>query len=164
LIAADAGEVRLDGLDPESDRRDYQRRLGFLPAGNGGLYARLTARRNLEFWSRIAFVPPGERQSAVDRAIERFELEELAEQRVDRMSMGQRQRVRLAMTFLHGPYVALLDEPHTSLDTEGLALLQAALESVCDAGGAAVWCSPAGLDGLGFDDAYTVVGGRLEPA
>ena len=40
--------------------------------------------------------------------------------------MGQRQRVRLAMAFLHRPRIVLLDEPHTSLDDDGLALLRGA--------------------------------------
>ncbi len=59
-----------------------------------------------------------------------FELGELAEQRVDRMSMGQRQRLRIAMTFLPEPEVVLLDEPLTSLDAEGAALLERAVETL----------------------------------
>jgi ABC-type multidrug transport system fused ATPase/permease subunit len=46
------------------------------------------------------------------------------------MSMGQRQRLRIAMTFLPRPEVVHLDEPLTSLDEEGTALLQAAVEEV----------------------------------
>lgn len=165
LIVADAGEVYLQGLHPERDRREYQRRLGYLAAGNGGLYARLTVRQNLEFWSCIAFVPQAERRQAVDTAIIEFELDELAGRRVDRMSMGQRQRVRLAMAFLHRPTLVLLDEPHTSLDDDGTALLRRALERLRDAGGAAIWCSPsADQADIGFDVAHVIDDGRLRAA
>ena len=58
--------------------------------------------------------------------------------------MGQRQRVRLAMTFVHDPALILLDEPANSLDQEGLDVLAAYLEQLRSRGGAAVWCAPDG--------------------
>jgi energy-coupling factor transporter ATP-binding protein EcfA2 len=63
------------------------------------------------------------------------------------MSMGQRQRVRLAMVFLHEPTVVLLDEPHSSLDDRGLGLLEASLAELVARGGAALWCSPSADNG-----------------
>jgi ABC-2 type transport system ATP-binding protein len=142
LLIPDSGEVRICGLDPERDRREYQRRLGYLPAGNGGLYARLTVTDNLEFWASLALVPRAARERAVQTAIERFQLAPLATDRVDRLSMGQRQRVRLAMTFLHEPQVVLLDEPQTSLDEEAMGLLSNALEWLVERSGSALWCCP----------------------
>jgi ABC-2 type transport system ATP-binding protein len=147
LLVPDAGSIVLNGLDPERDRRAYRRHVGFLSAGDRGLYARLTAVQNLEFWAGVALVPARERAGAIEAAVDRFELGELARRRVDRMSMGQRQRVRLAMTFLHCPTVALLDEPHTSLDDRGRGLLEAALAELSKRGGASLWCSPTVDDG-----------------
>ena len=142
LILPDAGEVRLRGLDPERERRAFQRLLGYLPAGNGGLYARLTVRQNLEFWAGLALLPRERRARAVDELMSRFKLDELASRRVDRMSMGQRQRVRLATTFVHDPEVVLLDEPATSLDDEGTAIVVEVLAELAARGGAAIWCAP----------------------
>jgi ABC-type Mn2+/Zn2+ transport system ATPase subunit len=79
----------------------------------------------------------------VSAALGGFDLGELEGQRVDRLSMGQRQRVRLAQTFLHDPGLVLLDEPHTSLDDAGLALIERAIDGVRHRGGAVLWCSPA---------------------
>ena len=146
LISADRGSVTLDGLDVGADRRQYQRRLGFVSAGQAGLYARLSVQGHLEYWSRIAFVPRSERREAVDRSVERFALAELAAQRVDRLSMGQRQRVRLAMAFLNEPSVVLLDEPRTSLDPAGLDVLHGALTELVSRGGSAIWCAPTADD------------------
>ena len=47
------------------------------------------------------------------------------------MSMGQRQRLRLAMTLLASPRLLLLDEPLTSLDADGAGLLFAAVQRLC---------------------------------
>jgi ABC-type multidrug transport system ATPase subunit len=143
LILPHAGSTTLCGLDPERDRRAFQRRLGYLSAGDRGLYARLTVLHNLEYWCGLAHVPLPRRRALTGATVARFGLEELARQRVDRLSMGQRQRVRLAMTFLHEPDVVLMDEPHTSLDDAALELLEAAIAELCARGGAALWCSPA---------------------
>ena len=98
----------------------------------------------------------------IDEAIATFDLSELAERRVDRMSMGQRQRLRIAMTFLPRPEVVLLDEPLTSLDTEGGELLQAAIAELLGREGAVLWCSPSGehLD-MTFDAHWMLEQGRL---
>lgn len=165
LIAPDAGEVSLHGLDPERDRRAYQRRLGFLSAGNLGLYARLTVADNLDFFASIALIPQAGRAAAIARTVARFDLAELTDSRTDRLSTGQRQRVRLASVFLHEPDVVLLDEPHTSLDDEALALLRGALKELTGRGGTALWCSPAPEHGgLGYDRGFRVADGLIAPS
>lgn len=165
LIAPDQGTATVYGNRASQDRARYQRVVTFLPAGDRGLYARLTVRRQLEFWARIAMVPPARVAAAVDAAIADFELTELASRRVDRMSMGQRQRLRIAMTFLAEPEVVLLDEPLTSLDAEGVAVLSRAVEGTLGRLGAILWCSPTGehLD-QEFDARWLLDGGRLLPA
>jgi sodium transport system ATP-binding protein len=165
LLAPDRGNVRVRRFDLESEPQECKRRLGFLPAGSSGLYARLTTRQQLEYWSRLAFVPSRERERVVLDAIERFGLIALAESRLDRISMGERQRVRLAMTFLHGPDLVLLDEARTSLDSAGVALLVDAIADVRSRGGAALWCAPSGDPlPLAVDTQLVIRGGRLEPA
>ena len=163
LIAPDSGIVDLEGLHPERQRNAYLRQVGFLSAGEGGLYPRLTVQRHLEFWARLAMIPKAERQTAIERVVEHFGLHQFLKRRVERMSMGQRQRVRLGMTFLHDPRVVLLDEPLNSLDEEGSELVAQSLHRVVGQGGAVVWCSP-GSDRppVEFDARYRLVDGRLE--
>lgn len=144
LIEPDSGRAEVWGIAPHENRARYQQLVSFLPAGDRGLYARLTVRRQLEFWARIAMVPRERFRDTVEHAIATFDLSELAERRVDRMSMGQRQRLRIAMTFLPTPEVVLLDEPLTSLDSEGAALIQDAIGEVLARDGAVLWCSPSG--------------------
>ena len=165
LIDPESGRATAWGSTAAERRVQYQRLVSFLPAGDRGLYARLTVRHQLEFWARIALVPPREMAATVDATIDTFELRELERRRVDRMSMGQRQRLRIAMTFLGNPEVVLLDEPLTSLDGEGAAILYAAIDRHVEAGGALLWCSPTGerLD-LKFDHRHQIERGRLVPA
>jgi ABC-2 type transport system ATP-binding protein len=163
LIMPDAGQVRVAGLGPETDRVEYQRRVAFLPAGDRGLYARLPVRRHLDFWCRVGFVPRAKRRALIAETLERYELTALAGRRVDRLSMGQRQRVRMAGLLLHDPDVVMLDEPLNSLDDEAIALVLSVMRTVVDRGGLLIWCSPAGeTTGLDFDRAYVLERGRLE--
>jgi ABC-type multidrug transport system ATPase subunit len=165
LIEPDEGRAEVWGMSSRENRARYQQLVSFLPAGDRGLYARLTVRRQLEFWGRIALVPGDRFAATIQRAIDTFDLGELAERRVDRMSMGQRQRLRIAMTFMASPEIVLLDEPMTSLDDQGGALLYAAIDELLGRHGAVLWCSPTGehVD-LRFDSRWVIEGGRLVSA
>jgi ABC-2 type transport system ATP-binding protein len=161
-IMPEKGVISLDGLNPERDRRKYAQRIAYLAAGDRNLYARLSARRHLDLWGCLALLDKPTRSQAVAEALEQFELTELADRRVDRLSLGQRQRVRLAGTFLHNPAVAMLDEPHTSLDPAGLELLSSACERMLSRGGSVIWCSPTPEEAkLRFDRGLVLEDGRL---
>lgn len=162
LVLAEEGDVKLDRLDPRLDRREYQRRIGFLSAGDRGLYARLSVRQNLDLWARLAFLRGEPARQAIATMIERFSLGELAESRVDRLSLGQRQRVRLSMTCLHQPRLIMLDEPANSLDEDGITLLASVLADQGRRGGAAIWCSPSPPDLAEVTRLYELRDGHLE--
>ena len=142
MIIPDQGSTSFRGVDIERDLAAYQREIGFLSAGDRGLYARLTVRQNLDLWGGLAGLPRRERRRRIDRMLSQFEIVELADRRVDRLSMGQRQRVRLALTFMHHPVIVILDEPRTSLDEAGVSLLNDALARLVGQGGAVLLASP----------------------
>ena len=165
IITPDAGSVRLGTIDPERDRRAFHSRVAFLAAGNTGLYARLKVRQQLTWWARMCYLPRAGREARVDATLAGWGLEDLADRRLDRLSMGQRQRVRMAMTFLPEPEVVLLDEPRNSLDEAGLEVLNGALHTIAERGGCAVWCAPAGEPAaLDFDESWLLTGGGLARA
>jgi ABC-2 type transport system ATP-binding protein len=165
LIEPEHGRAEVWGVSARENRARYQQLVSFLPAGDRGLYARLSVRRQLEFWARIALVPRERFSDAVEHAIDAFDLRELAERRVDRMSMGQRQRLRIAMTFLTDPEIVLLDEPLTSLDAESGQLLESAIEKLLARDGAVLWCSPSGEQmNAHFDTRWMLEHGRLVAA
>jgi ABC-2 type transport system ATP-binding protein len=163
LISPNQGRTRLDGLDSVNDRREYQRGVGYVSAAHAGLYARLSVRQHLEFAAKLALMSRADRKIAIEVAINRFELKDLlVAHRVDRLSMGQRQRVRLALGFLHDPKLVLLDEPWNSLDAEGRQMLLGVLTLFATGGGTAVCCSPTGEElGPHADETYVVGEGKV---
>ena len=96
------------------------------------LYPELTARENLEFFSRLyglADVP-----GTVDRALARAGLADRGDDLVSGFSRGMRQRVALERALLHDPKLILLDEPFTGLDQASTAALVTRLQDCQRAG------------------------------
>jgi ABC-2 type transport system ATP-binding protein len=164
LVAPESGSVHLAGIRLGDERRSYQRQIGLLTPGDRGLYARVTVQRNLDLWARLALLDGDARAAAMGYCYTRFDLAEIGELRVDRLSMGQRQRVRLALAFLHTPTLVLLDEPATSLDTFALELLRGAVDDVVQRGGICLAVAPEGAE-MGLDSGRRLVlrNGRLGP-
>jgi ABC-2 type transport system ATP-binding protein len=162
LITAETGSVRVGGRAPDRDGTEFRRQIGFVSAGNSGLYARLRAEQHLDLWARLALLDRRARGPAIDRVERSFDLTPLRGQRVDRLSMGQRQRLRLALGFLHDPTLVLLDEPTTSLDEHGIDLLGGALRELKERAGAALVCTPSSsADVPAVDARLTLTHGTL---
>jgi ABC-2 type transport system ATP-binding protein len=116
LIAPTSGSVSVNGevLNARSASR-LRGAIGFLTEAPG-LWDRLTVRENLSVYARLYRLPqPG---TAVDRALDLFDMRPRAEDRAALLSKGLKQRVALARTLLHDPPIVLLDEPTAGLDPE----------------------------------------------
>jgi ABC-2 type transport system ATP-binding protein len=87
--------------------------IGWVPQ-QPALYSKLSVLENLRLFARLERVPDIE--EAVARMLDQTGLAERADERLDRLSAGNRQRVNVALGLLADPSVILLDEPSSSLD------------------------------------------------
>ena len=112
-LSPTAGQVQVCGFDPETDKQEVQKRLGYLPEHNP-LYLEMYVKEYLQFVGRLHGVKPlGQRISTM---IERTGLEREQHKKIGTLSKGYRQRVGLAQAMLHDPEVLILDEPVSGLD------------------------------------------------
>ena len=93
-------------LEPSEGTVESSARVGWVPQ-RPAAYARLTARENLELFAELEGVAPGD-------LLERFEIP--GDRPAGELSVGNRQRLNIALSLLGGPRVLLLDEPTASLD------------------------------------------------
>jgi ABC-2 type transport system ATP-binding protein len=89
------------------------REIGWVPQ-QPAVYSKLSVAENLRLFARLEGV--ADTEAAVARMLEQTGLGERAEERIDRLSGGNRQRVNVALGLLADPPAILLDEPSTALD------------------------------------------------
>jgi ABC-2 type transport system ATP-binding protein/nitrous oxidase accessory protein len=106
------GTIRIDGLDPLANGREVRRRIGYMPQ-SGGLYADLTVRETLRFFSELR----GASYASAWELLDEVRLGEALETRVSDLSGGMAQKLAFALALLGRPPVLLLDEPTASLDS-----------------------------------------------
>ena len=115
LLPPDAGEIRIDGLDPARDAMEIKRTLGVVPDSRG-LYSRLTARENIRYYGELH----GMAREAIDARIEELtrtlDMGDFIDRRTEGFSQGQRVKVAIARAVVHSPQTVLLDEPSNGLD------------------------------------------------
>jgi heme exporter protein A len=115
LIVPTSGELEV-GVD--------RAQIGFL--GHDPLvYRELTPVENLDLYGRLYRIP--ERRERIGMLLERFGLWDVRREHTGAFSRGMLQRLALCRTLLHEPALLLLDEPFSSLDASGAALLLAEL-------------------------------------
>ena len=82
------------------------------------LYERLTARKNLTFFSRFYGIPDADIPRRVERVLSLLDLADRGDEAVGGFSKGMKQRLAIARALIHDPQVIFLDEPTSGLDPE----------------------------------------------
>jgi len=115
LMNPDQGQVLVDGVDAARDPLAVRRALGVLPDARG-LYKRLTARENIDYFARLHGVPEADLGSRRDALVKALEMEDIADRRTEGFSQGQRVKTAIARALIHDPRNVILDEPTNGLD------------------------------------------------
>ncbi len=101
------------GHDPDS--MNIRAMVGLLPE-TPGLYERLSAYRNLDFYARLYGVDEGRRKENIEELLKRLGLWSRRDQPVATFSKGMKQKIAIVRAMVHEPRVLFLDEPTAGLD------------------------------------------------
>jgi sodium transport system ATP-binding protein len=129
LMRPDAGQVLVDGFDPFERPGQVRRRLGVLPDARG-VYKRLTARENIQYFGRLHGIDDAVIDERVERLVAALAMHEFIDRRTEGFSQGQRTKTAIARALVHDPRNVLLDEPTNSLDVMTTRSLRQFLRSL----------------------------------
>jgi len=115
LLPPDAGEIRIDGLDPSVDAMEIKRTLGVVPDSRG-LYTRLTARENIRYYGELHGLSRPQMKARIEELTATLDMGDFIDRRTEGFSQGQRVKVAIARAMVHQPQTVLMDEPSNGLD------------------------------------------------
>ena len=115
LLPPSEGHAELFGQSVNAHDLSVRRRVGYMSQAFS-LYNELTVRQNLDLHARIFQVPAAQRDARIAEMMTRFELADVADELPDKLPLGVRQRLSLAVAVVHGPDMLILDEPTSGVD------------------------------------------------
>ncbi len=130
IFLPDSGSIEWVGGAGGRDARD---RIGYLPEERG-LYKQMKIFELLLFLAEIKGRRGAGVAKSIDRWLERFELGEKRDAKVEELSKGNQQKVQLIGTLLHDPELIILDEPQSGLDPVNMVLVRNLLRELKEEG------------------------------
>lgn len=115
LLPATEGDAKLFGRPVAAGDINTRRRVGYMSQGFS-LYGELTVRQNLVLHARLFGVPEAEVAARVAEMTARFGLADALDALPERLPLGMRQRLSLAVAMVHKPELLILDEPTSGVD------------------------------------------------
>jgi ABC-2 type transport system ATP-binding protein len=113
VIVPDAGTISV--LGQPNGTKGLTDRIGYLPEERG-LYRKMRVRRVLRFLGELKGMSGRDADRRIDEWLNRFQLTDWGQKKVDELSRGMQQKVQFIGTLLHDPELVILDEPFSGLD------------------------------------------------
>jgi ABC-2 type transport system ATP-binding protein len=138
LLDADEGQAQVLNFDVRKQAGEVRTRSGAL-LEHHGLYERLSAVDNLDYYGRIWHMSKAEREQRIRELLEPVGLYERRNEPIGRWSRGMKQKLAVARTLMHRPELVFLDEPTAGLDPVASAALREDLEMLASREGVTIF-------------------------
>ena len=129
LLDADQGSAQVLGFDTKKQPDEVRVRCGAL-LEHHGLYERLSAAENLDYYGRIWHMSKTDREKRIRELLEPLDLYERRGEAIGRWSRGMKQKLAVARTLMHRPELIFLDEPTAGLDPVASSALREDLSTL----------------------------------
>ena len=129
LLDADQGSAQVLGFDTKRQPDEVRVRCGAL-LEHHGLYERLSAAENLDYYGHIWHMSKADREKRIRELLQPLDLYDRRAEPIGRWSRGMKQKLAVARTLMHHPELIFLDEPTAGLDPVASSALREDLETL----------------------------------
>ena len=136
LLSIDKGTITINGYDIKKKFEKAMENIGGI-VENPDLYGYLSGMDNLKLYAKVRNI----KQERINEVVELVGLTDRIKDKVQKYSLGMKQRLGLALTLLHSPKVLILDEPTNGLDPAGIKELRDLLKDISHKQNVAVFVS-----------------------
>lgn len=133
ILRPDGGTITVDGVDIARQPVTAKRMIGYVP-DNQEIYDRLTGREYLNFIADLYRVGKAERQSAMEKYLAMFDIQNAVNEQIRSYSHGMKQKLMLTAALIPAPALWVLDEPLVGLDPKSAHQLKLEMRNHCNAG------------------------------
>ncbi len=133
LMRPDSGQIVVDGIDAALNAEAVRRRLGVLPDSRG-LYKRLSARENVEYFARLHGLDTATVNVRTEALLQALDMKDIAARKTEGFSQGQRVKTAIARALVHDPRNVILDEPTNGLDVMATRTMRGFLKHLREEG------------------------------
>ncbi|MFA6940759.1 MAG: ABC transporter ATP-binding protein [Clostridiaceae bacterium] len=119
LLAPSSGEAKIFGYNCFGEEKFIRDKINFIFGGERGLYWRLSAYENLQYFGDIYKVPGRVLKQRIPELVKLVGLEGREHEKVENFSKGMKQRLQIARGLINEPKILFLDEPTIGLDPVG---------------------------------------------
>lgn len=116
MLTPTSGTALVNGYDLLKNPKEVRKNIGILFGSEVGLYERLTARENLEYFAQLNGMSKKDASARINILIDKFSFKDYADKQVGTFSKGMKQKVAIARSIVHDPSIMLFDEPDSGLD------------------------------------------------
>ncbi|MDD3819224.1 MAG: ABC transporter ATP-binding protein [Actinomycetota bacterium] len=129
LISPTSGKITIDNRDIRSDS-EYVRSIIGLLTESPGMYEKLSAYENLDYYSSFYDIPSDRRRSNIEKYLKMFDLWDRKDDPAGTYSKGMKQKLALSRALIHEPKILFLDEPTAGLDPESAHMVRNFIENL----------------------------------
>ena len=140
VLAPSSGTARVAGFDVTDQPLEVKKRIGYVPE-TGAVYSTLSVHEYLTLVGALHHMAPSDIAERARQMLHLFKIHDSANQRLDTLSKGMRQKVVISAALLHDPEVLLFDEPLSGLDANAAHAIKEIVRGLAERGKTVLYCS-----------------------